>query len=162
MSRELLKSECGRYLARRADASGTSYDLLDASGNFVCRTTWWSNLGTNTRIRFECGSGDVGATFSCPRYPRWFYRRWVTCFRIELEELARRIELAGGKVLVGYKPDMNCWHHVGFRGTPAVAKAVDEGLTSMGIEWFKRERPGVWPINCPHEERFGKGAKADA
>lgn len=150
----VFTSDCGRYLAVRS-GDELRFDIHDArTGKLLCVSTFWSNRSTGTRLAFEAGSGDFGATFSCPRRPRWFYCRWVDCFKIELGKLAKLAERCGAQVVVGYKPDMNCWNHLGLRATPESMRALDAELRKRKIEFFNRiGKHGAWDIECPIKER---------
>lgn len=147
-----LRSECGNFYAERC--GDTWHRIYDASGVLLGETTWWSNMSDNVRLRFKTGFDGVEAIFSYRRYPSWFFRRWVIIFKIEKEELFSLIEKAGGEVLVYFKPSMNCWHHVGFRGNAQVAGIVDVGLKARGVEVHKTNKCRGFNIECPdqHEE----------
>ena len=154
---KILKSDCGKYLAKRKPEFGTRYDLLDANGNLLGETTWWATRSTKTQIAFEIGNGTFSATFSYPRYPTWFRRRWIECFHIDCNSVSVIVEKAGGKVLRCYKPDWNCWIHLGFRGTRAIAQAVDNAMVAVPkVKSFDRQQrgTGMLEISCPDIERF--------
>lgn len=156
MEPKRLRSECGQYAvipSPQYEGDGTTYRLF-RDGVEVGLTMWWSNRYTKSRIAFEVGCGEHKATFSYPRYPRWFHRRWVTCFTISCQEVYDLAVAAGAKVLDCGKADMNCWICLGFRGTPAVRNAVDAALTARGVEWSPRKKPGMWDIVCPNKERW--------
>lgn len=151
-----LISDCGQFQAERIpNEFGTKYRMFDASGEFLFETTWWSNRTTDTRIAFETGSGDVSATFGYVRYPKWFHRRWVLCFDVYIDELKAMAESVGADVLVAFKPDWNCWSHLGFRAKPSVAKALDQKLKEKGAEFYRTERKGkgLHSIECPMKAR---------
>lgn len=152
----ILVSDCGGYTAEK---SGTWYVLRTTDGQFVCRTTYWANRSTSSRIAFECGTVDVRATFSYPRYPRWFKRRWIECFDIDIAAAAELIESKGGVVLVAFKPGFCVWNHLGFWATPNVSRDIDESLSLKGLEFFgpsgKRSRGG-FNIECPEPARYGE------
>ncbi len=87
----LLKSECGKYLLRQEPDKTTGLEMLDADGTVLGKTTCWSNCFTTTHYRFLTGFGEYAATFQYPRYPKWFRRRWVKIWKIDLEKLAKLI-----------------------------------------------------------------------
>ena len=155
-----LKSECGEYvLGERLEEGSFSYRIYRADGSYWGTTTYWSNLMTSDRIRFEVGNSalDFKAIFSYQRYPRWFHRRWVAIWHIDIEQLAKLVEDCGGKVLVGYKPGMSAWNHIGFRGSNQCARAVDAELIWQGHEFHRRNGKksfGGWDIECPEKERI--------
>lgn len=152
-----LKSECGQYvLGERLEKNTLYFRLYRADGSYCSATSYWSNLMTTNRIRFEVGNPALGfkAIFSYPRYPRWFCRRWTSCFDIDIRELAKIVEKCGGKVLVGYKPNMNCWNHIGFRGTSDCVRAVDAALAKRKIKFSTRRKPGMFDIECPDKMRW--------
>lgn len=153
-----LTSECGQYvLGERLGEQSFSFRLYRADGSYCCCTTYWSNLMTSQRIRFEVGNSslEVKAVFSYRRYPAWFHRRWVECWDIGIRELAKLVEDCGGEILVGYKPDMNCWNHIGFRGTADCLRAVDAALKKRKLRFYTRQKPGTWDIECPSMHRGG-------
>jgi len=155
-----LVSECGQYaLGERLGEGALFFCLYRTDGSYCCCTTYWSNLMTNTRIRFEVGNSalDVKAVFSYRRYPAWFRRRWVEIWDINIHELAQLVEGCGGEVLVGYKPDMNCWNHIGFRGGSDCVRAVDAALKKRKIGFCTRWKPGTLDIECPEKCRDGHG-----
>lgn len=152
--RQRILSECKRFFAERIgndDNHVTSYRITDAeTGEIVVdRTTYWSNRSTDARIGFETGSGPFGATFSYPRYPRWFRRRWVSCFDAKPEEVCRVIHAHGGQVLDCFKPSLNCWVHVGFRAGSQSLRKVDAAMTANGWKWDARRKAGRWDVDCP-------------
>lgn len=150
-TREYLKSECGQYFAKELPGETLYYELRDSNGDFLGNSTWWSNLGTNSRIAFEIGVGKHRATFSYARYPSWFKRRWVECFDIELKELAEIAKQCGCEVLVGYKPDCNCWHHLGMRCVGTSIEKFDSALRQRNLLFESRSKAGGWNIECPSE-----------
>lgn len=146
-----IRSECGQYFAERVSREHLWYRLYDQEGNFLVQTGYWGNLGTKTRVRFEIATGSVKAIFSRPRYPRWFRRRWVTCWDMWVDELKTLVESFGCEVLDCWKPDINCWSHIGFRATAEQCRKVDEELTRRGVRWNgPPHKPGQWDIQCPN------------
>lgn len=171
MRGDTLLSECGKYrLGPPVDpkqdriCGRPMYDA--ATGDLVCHTTFWRNRYTSSRVRFETGSGAVEAMFSYPMYPRWFRRRWVSCFDVWIDDLARFIEDQGGMILVAYKPDINCWCHIGFKANRETAAKIDAQMTANGWDWHGPPRkPGGWNISCPndpdgHHEKILQGLAA--
>lgn len=148
-----IRSECGLYFAEKR-GDDLRYMLFDAAGEPLGLSTFWSNRGTETRIAFATGFGAIEARFSYPRYPRWFRRRWVSCFDVWIDELASLARSFGAEVLVGFKPDINCWSHLGVRVTPEQIRRLDEELTRRGVEWNgPPKKPGQWEIGCPSSAR---------
>jgi hypothetical protein len=155
-----LRSECGRYLAERLSECWR-YRLYDCEGNALGESTFWSNCSTKTRIAFETGFGSIRAKFGYRRYPRWFRRRWVLVFDIKIDELAAIVKQHGGVVLVGFKPDWNCWSHIGFRATSEQLRAIDEELTRRGAEWNGPPRKSSqWDIEYRREKKATAEATA--
>lgn len=147
-----LVSECGRYRAER-DKGDTWYKLYDAgTGELVGDCTYWSNRYTNTHFGFETGFGDTKAVFSYPRHPRWFRRRWVSCFDIWIDDLANLVNKLGGQTIVAYKPDMNCHCHIGFRADAMTLRKIDKDFRRRKLDFDTRKKPGQWDINCPTTE----------
>jgi len=141
-----LVSECGKYRATRL--GHLEYRITDASGVVVCdRTTFWSNRSTKRRIRFVTGSGPFEATFSYPRHPRNFWRRWVECWDVnDSKELLAAIQGVGVRVTTFGKLAMTCDYLLGFVGTPEQRNAVDSLLTERGLKFATRQKPGMWDI----------------
>jgi len=141
-----LVSECGKYRATRL--GHLEYRITDASGVVVCdRTTFWSNRSTKRRIRFVTGSGPFEATFSYPRYPKGFYRRWIECWEVnDSSKLLRAIERVGVRVTTFGKLGMTCHYLLGFVGTPAQRQEVDGLLAKKGLRFSTRQKPGMWDI----------------
>ena len=149
-----LRSECGRFFAERVPGDNPWYNLFDRDGKLLGQSTWWHNESTNSRIDFKTGFGEIKARFSYPRYPTWFRRRWVF-IDIWIDELAVLARSFGCEVLVGYKPDINCYCHLGVRATAEQITKLDDELTRRGIEWNGPPcKPGQWDIDCPSSARW--------
>ena len=162
MAEKLLKSDCGNYLARSNQKSETGYTLMDACGGVLGDTTWWINRSTTSRIAFEVGFGEIRATFSYPRYPSWFRRRWIECFHTDCATVAGIVAASGGVVITCRKPDWNCWIHLGYRGTAKISQSVDAGLAavpSVKMASRKQRGSGMLDIECPFSERWGSASE---
>ncbi len=157
-----LLSECGNYFAERSSTDHCCYQLYDRGGKLLGRTGYWGNLLTSSRWRFKVSllwgpDGQIlaqpdrhTAVFSGPRYPRWFRRRWVACWDLWIDALDALVKSQGCEVLVAFKPDINCFSHIGFRATAAQASQIDAELSRLAVEWngppVKR---GQWNIERP-------------
>lgn len=155
MRKVRLRSECGLYIADPVPAGDLRYRLYDRAGCLLGEAESWRNLNTPSRIRFELGLGPVTAVFGRPRHPRWFRRRWVVCFDIWIDELKLLIEGFGCEVLRAWKPDINCYNHVGFRASREQLRGVDAELDRRGLAWNGPPRnDGQWDIECPDVARL--------
>ncbi len=154
MKKIILRSDCGKYYAVPGPSEEDHWHrIYNASGAFLGRATYWSNRGTNTRIAFETGFGSLSATFSYPRYPSWFRRRWIKCWDCKIEDAKHLIEEHGAEVLVCYKISLTCNHCFGFRASASQLATIDAAMSVAGWKFETRQRPGCWDIACPTKER---------
>ncbi len=143
-----LRSECRRYFAERVGGDSPWYRLYDADGNLLGQTVYWSNKSTKSRISFETGLGEHRPIFSRPRYPRLFRRRWVCCFDLWIDDLAKLAESFGCLVVTGWKGDMSIWCNLGVIATSEQIAMLDEELASRGVKFNGPPRKdGQWDID---------------